>query len=64
MILDHESTERIRHAAWLTARDYTLPKIASQFLADFAALTAQSPYPARTVIPHSRAESTDPHESP
>ena len=46
MMRDHESTAGIRQAAWLTARDYTLPKIASQFLADFAQLSGQTPFPA------------------
>jgi glycosyltransferase involved in cell wall biosynthesis len=44
MMRNRESTQRIRHAAWLTARDYTLPKIASQFLSDFAQLTGKDPY--------------------
>ena len=46
MIRDRESTQRIRQAAWLTARDFTLPKIASQFLSDFAQLTGKDPFPA------------------
>ena len=45
MVRDRESTARIRHAAWLTAREYTLSKIASQFLADFAQLSGKAPYP-------------------
>lgn len=44
MMRNRESTQRIRHAAWLTARDYSLPKIASQFLSDFAQLTGKDPY--------------------
>ena len=46
MLRDHESTKRIRQAAWFTARDYTLPKIASQFLNDFAQLSGQNPFPS------------------
>jgi len=46
MLRDRESTNRIRQAAWLTAREYTLPKIASEFLADFAQLCGKNPHPA------------------
>jgi glycosyltransferase involved in cell wall biosynthesis len=35
---DIASTERIRRAAWTTARGYTLPRIAGLFLTDFATL--------------------------
>jgi glycosyltransferase involved in cell wall biosynthesis len=45
MLRDRESTNRIRQAAWLTAREYTLPKIASEFLADFAQLCGKNPHP-------------------
>jgi glycosyltransferase involved in cell wall biosynthesis len=38
MLRDDQSTQRIRQAAWLTARNYTLPKIADQFLSDFEQL--------------------------
>lgn len=39
------STEPLRQSAWLTARDYTVPKIASQLLADFSQLTGQPVVP-------------------
>jgi glycosyltransferase involved in cell wall biosynthesis len=45
MLRDRESTARIRQAAWFTARDFTLPKIASQFLMDFAQLSGKNPFP-------------------
>ena len=45
MLRDRESTARIRQAAWLTAREYTLSKIASQFLGDFAQLSGKDPFP-------------------
>jgi len=45
MLRDRESTNRIRQAAWLTAREYTLPKIASEFLADFAQLCGKNSHP-------------------
>jgi glycosyltransferase involved in cell wall biosynthesis len=37
---DAASTARIRHAAWSTARNYTLPRIAGLFLDDFQKLCA------------------------
>jgi glycosyltransferase involved in cell wall biosynthesis len=49
MMRDREFTNRIRQAAWMTARDYTLPKIASEFLADFAQLSGKTLYPASPV---------------
>jgi glycosyltransferase involved in cell wall biosynthesis len=55
MLRDRESTSRIRQAAWFTARDFTLPKIASQFLADFAQLTGKNPFPG-----HPRRDQTEP----
>ena len=54
MLRDRASTARIRQAAWFTARDFTLPKIASQFLVDFAQLSGKNPFPG-----HHRLE---PHE--
>ncbi len=51
MMRDRESTNRIRHSAWLTARDYTLPKIASLFLNDFAQLSGQNPSLRQTPHP-------------
>ena len=45
MMRDRESTGRIRESAWLTARDYSLPKIAGLFLDDFAQLSGQKPFP-------------------
>jgi len=47
MIHDRESTQRIRQSAWLTAREYTLPKIANQFLTDFCKLTNLDPFPTK-----------------
>lgn len=38
LLPDTASIERIRAHAWQTARDYTLPKIAGDFLDDFAVL--------------------------
>jgi len=55
MMRDRESTERIRKAAWFTARDFTLPKIASQFLTDFAQLTGKNPFPG-----HPRLDRAEP----
>jgi len=45
LMLDPVYTERLRQSAWLTARDYTLPKIATEFLADFAELSGQKATP-------------------
>lgn len=39
LMTDDNLTDRMRLAAWKTARGYTLPKIAGEFLADFASLT-------------------------
>jgi glycosyltransferase involved in cell wall biosynthesis len=39
LMLSSASTQPLRESAWFTARDYTVPKIASQFLADFSLLT-------------------------
>lgn len=38
LLPDQASTARIRQAAWTTARDYTLPRIAGLFLNDFTKL--------------------------
>jgi glycosyltransferase involved in cell wall biosynthesis len=48
MMRNRESTQRIRQAAWLTAREYTLPKIASEFLNDFSQLTGMNPFPTKS----------------
>jgi glycosyltransferase involved in cell wall biosynthesis len=40
-----DATEQIRKAAWQSARGYTLPKIAQEFLYDFSQLTAPSAPP-------------------
>ncbi len=45
MMRDRECTARLRESAWLTAREYSLPKIASLFLSDFAQLCGQKPFP-------------------
>ncbi|MFT3867544.1 MAG: glycosyltransferase family 4 protein [Nibricoccus sp.] len=46
------STQPLRESAWLTARDYTVPKIASQFLADFSQLTGQPVVPNLAPAPN------------
>lgn len=42
LLPDSSAIERMRQAAWTTARDYTLPRIAGLFLDDFAALCPTS----------------------
>lgn len=52
LMRDPIATQRLRESAWLTARDYTVPKIASQFLADFSQLTGQPVMPNLAPAPN------------
>ncbi len=42
LLTNSVSIDPLRQAAWETARTYTLPRIADEFLADFAGLTGRS----------------------
>lgn len=50
LVQSPERRTRMQHAAWTTARNYTLPKIANELIADFRSLIEPAPALATSVI--------------
>jgi glycosyltransferase involved in cell wall biosynthesis len=50
LVQSPERRTRIRQSAWTTARNYSLPKIANELIADFRSLIEPTPALATTVI--------------
>jgi glycosyltransferase involved in cell wall biosynthesis len=50
LIQSAERRSRMQHAAWTTARNYTLPKIANELIADFSSVIEPTPALATSVI--------------